>query len=181
MNQFVVVDVSKIVLQKVDEKVTFFTDGPVQQVPDADISFHSVIHLKKSGKVNKLLYILELSSADQIAEFIKNLLVIIHAIVVLNGGVVDNKEGQPVESKTLQSSLGQFGGDQVDGISVQLQVPDELEEGQCGDLVVVSPNHPQTLHGVDFIRQTFNTIVTDTNFLQEGKSNWKSTQHVIIK
>lgn len=60
-------------------------------------------------------------------------------------------------------------------------MPDELEVGQCGDVVVVGPNHPETLHSVDFIRQTFNTIVTDTNFLHESKSNWKSTQHVIIK
>ena len=64
MNQLVVVDVSEVVLQKVDEKVTFFADGPVEQVPYVDISFHLVIHLKKSGKVNKLVYIWELSSTD---------------------------------------------------------------------------------------------------------------------
>lgn len=45
--------------------------------------------------------------------------------------------GEPIKGDELETSLWYFGGDDLDGIIVELQVAHVVEEGQYGDVVRV--------------------------------------------
>ena len=85
----------KIILQKLNEKISSPTDCPVQQVSQVHIHIHFRfgIDLEKHLESDKLLNAFQVRPAYDVTQLVHNELVVAHVVMVMHGRVVYDKKG----------------------------------------------------------------------------------------
>lgn len=99
--------------------------------------------------------------------------------MVLQGWVVEDEEGQPVEGEVLDPRLRKIGSDELYGVLVEFKMPDQLQEGHYCDLIIVGSDDSQALHAIYFLWQPLYAIVTDAYLFQIRQSRRKLGKHVV--